>query len=82
MNREAALLGVPVYSVFTGRVGTIDRMLAERGKLVLVRNLEDVDRVVFAKREKPDYAAESEKRQARSTELARFICDELETVIR
>lgn len=82
MNREAALLGVPVFSVFTGKVGTIDRELAEHGQLVLVRNLEDVDLVVFAKRDKLDFAAQSEKRKARSAELAAFICDELEKVIR
>jgi predicted glycosyltransferase len=82
MNREAALLGVPVYSVFTGKVGTIDRELAKQGKLVLVRGLGDVDRVVFAKRDKTDYTAQSEKRRARSAELAAFICDELEKVIR
>jgi predicted glycosyltransferase len=82
MNREAALLGVPVYSVFTGKIGTIDRALAERGKLVLVRTLEDVDRVVFAKRDRVDYASQMEERKTRSAELAGFICDEVQKVIR
>ena len=27
MNREAAALGVPVYSVFRGKAGAVDRML-------------------------------------------------------
>ena len=33
MNREAAALGVPVYSIFSGPVGAIDRQLAEDGRL-------------------------------------------------
>ncbi|MEJ2722667.1 MAG: DUF354 domain-containing protein [bacterium] len=82
MNREAALLGVPVYSVFTGKIGTIDRALAERGRLVFVRTLDDVGRVVFEKRDRVDYAAETAARKVRSAELTAFICDEVEKVIR
>src|SRR5262249_14089051 len=34
MNREAAALGVPVYSVFRGRIGAVDRYLSRTGRLV------------------------------------------------
>ncbi|MEN9975188.1 MAG: hypothetical protein RLZZ282_1194, partial [Verrucomicrobiota bacterium] len=43
MNREAAAMGVPVYSVFRGRCGAVDRHLAKLGRLVLIESLEDVD---------------------------------------
>ena len=33
MNREAALLGKPVYSIFQGRKGLVDRWLEEEGRL-------------------------------------------------
>ncbi|MBC7188207.1 MAG: DUF354 domain-containing protein [Calditrichaeota bacterium] len=42
MNREAAALGVPVYSIFRGRIGAVDRSLAEQGRLVLLASEEDV----------------------------------------
>jgi len=42
MNREAAALGIPVYSLFRGTLGAVDKHLAETGKLVLLENEEDV----------------------------------------
>jgi predicted glycosyltransferase len=42
MNREAAALGVPVYSIFRGRIGAVDRYLAESGRLILLETVEDV----------------------------------------
>jgi hypothetical protein len=34
MNREAAALGVPVYTTFGGRLGGVDEWLMREGKLV------------------------------------------------
>jgi hypothetical protein len=42
MNREAAALRVPVYSVFRGTIGAVDRYLADSGRLVLLESVEDV----------------------------------------
>jgi uncharacterized protein len=42
MNREAAALGVPVYSVFRGKIGAVDRYLANSGRLVLLESVQDV----------------------------------------
>jgi predicted glycosyltransferase len=42
MNREAAALGVPVYSIFRGRIGAVDRYLADHGRLTLVETVDDV----------------------------------------
>jgi predicted glycosyltransferase len=42
MNREAAALGVPVYSIFRGPMGAVDRFLAAEGRLVVVANASDV----------------------------------------
>lgn len=42
MNREAAALGVPVYSIFRGKIGAVDRYLAENGRLVLIENVREV----------------------------------------
>ena len=42
MNREAASLGVPVYSIFRGKLGAVDRYLAREGRLVLIEKREEV----------------------------------------
>jgi predicted glycosyltransferase len=42
MNREAAALGVPVYSIFRGQIGKVDKYLAEKGRLTLIETTEDV----------------------------------------
>jgi predicted glycosyltransferase len=42
MNREAAALGIPVYSLFRGTMGAVDKHLAETGKLVLLGSEQDV----------------------------------------
>ena len=42
MNREAAALGVPVYSLFRGTMGAVDKHLSETGKLVLLESEQDV----------------------------------------
>jgi predicted glycosyltransferase len=46
MNREAAALGVPVYSVFRGKIGAVDQYLVREGRLTLIENLEDVHKKI------------------------------------
>jgi predicted glycosyltransferase len=54
MNREAAALGVPVYSVFRGSIGAVDRYLSERGRLVLLENVQDVQtKIRIVRRDRP-----------------------------
>lgn len=50
MNREAAALGVPVYSIFRGHIGAVDRYLASAGRLVLLESAEDVRRRIVVTR--------------------------------
>jgi predicted glycosyltransferase len=42
MNREAAALGIPVYSLFRGTMGAVDKHLTETGRLVLLESERDV----------------------------------------
>lgn len=42
MNREAAALGVPVFSIFRGRMGAVDRYLARTGRLTVIEKLEEI----------------------------------------
>ncbi len=42
MNREAAALGVPVYSIFRGKIGAVDQHLARQGRLHLLTDKSDI----------------------------------------
>ncbi|MCW2973856.1 MAG: hypothetical protein JWN72_2129 [Thermoleophilia bacterium] len=42
MNREAAALGVPVYTVFAGRMGGVDEALLDAGRLLRLEHARDV----------------------------------------
>ena len=50
MNREAAALGVPVYSIFRGTMGGVDLYLAKQGRLVFVETPNDVRSKIRTKR--------------------------------
>jgi predicted glycosyltransferase len=51
MNREAALLGTPAYSIFTGPAGALDQELIRAGRLVAVREPSGIRSIPFAKKE-------------------------------
>jgi uncharacterized protein len=53
MNREAAALGVPVYSIFRGKIGAVDSYLADEGRLVLLETAEDVRTKIKAVHREP-----------------------------
>ena len=54
MNREAAALGVPVYSIFRGKIGAVDRYLSNTGRLTLIESAEDIpQKIVLARRNRP-----------------------------
>ena len=77
MNREAAALGVPVYSIFRGKSGAVDRHLQSQGKMTLIESIEDVqNKIIFAHREKK-MLQDSEPREA-----LREIVEQVDDIIR
>jgi uncharacterized protein len=50
MNREAVALGTPVHTIFSGKMGAVDRDLIERG---LLRPLSDPADLDLRKRDRP-----------------------------
>ena len=42
MNREAAALGVPVYSIFRGKIGAVDEYLVKSGRLTLISTKDEI----------------------------------------
>ena len=43
MNREAAALGVPVFSIFRGKIGAVDQYLSQKGQLTLIQSVDDIN---------------------------------------
>ena len=50
MNREAALLGVPVYSIFAGRQGALDRQMEAEGLITFIRDARDLSKIRIERR--------------------------------
>lgn len=64
MNREAAAMGVPVYSIFRGKIGAVDRYLSEQGRLTLIESLGDVTSKIRLTRRNGRAAFQSHSRPA------------------
>jgi uncharacterized protein len=43
MNREAAVLGTPVWSIFDGRMGAVDELLMREGRLRMLASPDDLE---------------------------------------
>ena len=73
MNREAACMGVPVYSIFRGPLGGVDKKLSDEGKLTLIKNSDMVRDILLCKRiKKPLHA-----KRGREKLLVNCIVDEI-----
>lgn len=64
MNREAAALKVPVFSIFRGKIGAVDRYLAEQGRLKLIEKVEDVRKNILPVKRKIDPEIQYSDRRA------------------
>lgn len=65
MNREAAAMGVPVYSIFRGTIGAVDRFLSEQGRLVLLETAEQVrTKIQAVRRNKQEISLSHQKSPA------------------
>ena len=51
MNREAAVLGTPAYSIYAGKLAAVDRALVAEGKLTLLRTPADVAALTLGKKQ-------------------------------
>jgi uncharacterized protein len=51
MNREAAVLGTPVYTIFGGSIPAVDKNLIKMGRMKKLANEDDIDRLVFEKKD-------------------------------
>jgi hypothetical protein len=59
MNREAAALGVSVYSIFRGKIGAVDQYLSKTGRLILIEKPAEVrSKIKVVRRDKPREAGQ------------------------
>ena len=72
MNREAAVLGIPVYSIFGGKLGAVDRHLQNAGRLKSIKTIEDLKTIELTKRKREDNLPKIENR-----ELICFLVDKI-----
>jgi predicted glycosyltransferase len=64
MNREAAALGVPVYSIFRGKIGAVDRQLQAEGRLTLIETVEEVQHKIRLQPRLKEEKSDSRPRKA------------------
>jgi uncharacterized protein len=49
MNREAAILGTPAYTVFAGKIGSVDKELIKKGLLREIKDKSDFSNILIEK---------------------------------
>jgi uncharacterized protein len=76
MNREAAALGIPVYSLFRGPLGAVDRDLADKGALIMLASVQDVRDKLRLDQRRRDRSFQAGKRSA-----LEVVVNHIETVL-
>lgn len=74
LTREAAVLGVPSYSFFTGPKGAVDEFLEEEGRLIFIDS--DINKMRFEKKQK-----EINILKGNSQIIISSICDQLVSLV-
>ena len=87
MNREAALLGTPAYSIFTGPTGALDEELIRSGRLVAIRDASEVGSIPLVKKEArlgydPAAAPISGAPVKTRSKLKEFVVDQIQDLAR
>lgn len=75
MNREAAAMGVPVYSIFRGPIGAVDRFLSSEGRLVLLESVEQVRTKIRAVRRNKEVLSISHQKSPALEAILNHITD-------
>jgi uncharacterized protein len=51
MNREAAVLGTPTYTIFRGKLGAVDQFLIDNGRMVRIITEEDIAKIQLTRKD-------------------------------
>jgi uncharacterized protein len=74
MNREAALLGVPVYSIFAGRLGALDRKMEAEGLITFIRDARDLSKIRLEHRDR-------QKPNALTDRVEKFLIEQIDAML-
>ncbi len=74
MIREAAVLGVPAFTIFQGRKGAVDRYLLQTKRLVFLEDAADIAKILLVKKSLVDF-------RQKPNRLADFFVEEIEAMI-
>ncbi len=77
MIREAAALGVPAYSFFQGNKLSVDKYLANIGRLKFIQDESDIMKICLKKKESRTIPPKT-----KNNEVKRFIVDEILTTLK
>jgi predicted glycosyltransferase len=50
MNREAAALNIPVFSIFRGQLGEVDKYLIRQKRLIMISSAEEIENQIFIRK--------------------------------
>lgn len=75
MNREAVLLGIPVYSIFAGRQGALDAKMEKEGLITFVRTPADVEKIQLRRRGRSEAL---DKQTGLTGRVERFVIGEID----
>ena len=71
MNREAALLGVPVFSIFAGRQGALDWQMESEGLIKFIRDARDLSKIRLERRR-------TQHANSLTDRVERFVIDQID----
>ena len=74
MNREAALLGLPVYSIFAGRQGALDRQMETEGLITFIRDARDLSKISLEHRDR-------QKPNALTDRVEKFVIEQIDSML-
>ncbi|MCB0265604.1 MAG: DUF354 domain-containing protein [Calditrichaeota bacterium] len=75
MVREAAVLGVPAYTIFKGQKGAVDRFLENAQRLIFIDTPSDVNKIHLSKRKKSHHYLNGADSQLT------FVCNQIENLL-
>ncbi len=79
MNREAALLGIPVYSIFAGRQGALDAQMEKEGLITFIRTEEDIAKISLVRRNRDESAVVS---NVLTDKVERFVIEQINSFLK
>ncbi len=77
MNREAVLLGTPVYSIFAGKQGALDAAMEKNGLITFIRKSADISKIKLEKKISAEKSALTDRVESRVKEQINYYLEKV-----